>query len=278
MRLLVCTDLDRTLLPNGPEPESPSARMLFGKLAAAPEITLAYVTGRNENLVREAIKAYELPIPDFVLSDVGTSIYTCDRQEWRPCAQWQEVIAGDWGGASRAELAELLHDFDDLQLQEESNQNSYKLSYYAPPQTDHKKLLARLQQRLRAKNINAGLIWSLDEPADRGLLDLIPACANKLHAIEFLMEKNEYGLDNTVFSGDSGNDLPVLVSPISSILVDNASIDVKREARRLAASFGNDQSLYLARGGFRGLNGNYAAGIVEGLFHYHPEILNLLDL
>ncbi len=277
MRLLICTDLDRTLLPNGPEPESPDARMLFAKLAAAPEIALAYVTGRNEKLVREVIKAYDLPIPDFVLSDVGTSIFTCDGQQWRPCAQWQEAIAGDWNGVSHAEIAELLHDFGDLQLQEESNQNSYKLSYYAPPQTDHKNLLAEMQQRLQAKNINAGLIWSLDEPAGRGLLDLLPACASKLHAIEFLMDKKGYGPENTVFSGDSGNDLPVLGSPIPSILVHNASPEVKREARRLAASLGNEQALYFARGGFRGLNGNYAAGIVEGFFHYHPEIVNFLD-
>ncbi|MCI5126782.1 MAG: haloacid dehalogenase, partial [Candidatus Electrothrix sp. AR5] len=33
MKLLVCTDLDRTLLPNGPQPESPGARPAFAALA-----------------------------------------------------------------------------------------------------------------------------------------------------------------------------------------------------------------------------------------------------
>ena len=28
-RLLLCTDLDRTLIPNGPQPESPRARAAF---------------------------------------------------------------------------------------------------------------------------------------------------------------------------------------------------------------------------------------------------------
>ena len=33
-RLLLCTDLDRTLIPNGPQPESPGARAHFATLAA----------------------------------------------------------------------------------------------------------------------------------------------------------------------------------------------------------------------------------------------------
>lgn len=35
-RLLLCTDLDRTLLPNGSEPESEQARKKFSQLAEHP--------------------------------------------------------------------------------------------------------------------------------------------------------------------------------------------------------------------------------------------------
>ena len=42
--LLICTDLDRTLLPNGTAPESPSARGRFATVASHPEVALAYVT------------------------------------------------------------------------------------------------------------------------------------------------------------------------------------------------------------------------------------------
>ena len=38
--LLLCTDLDRTLIPNGREPESPEARPWFRRLAAEPEVAL----------------------------------------------------------------------------------------------------------------------------------------------------------------------------------------------------------------------------------------------
>ena len=40
-RLLICTDLDRTLIPNGPQSESPSARESFSRLTQRAEVTLA---------------------------------------------------------------------------------------------------------------------------------------------------------------------------------------------------------------------------------------------
>ena len=39
-RILICTDLDRTLLPNGKQPESPGARAAFTRLVSRPEVTL----------------------------------------------------------------------------------------------------------------------------------------------------------------------------------------------------------------------------------------------
>ncbi|AGF77130.1 HAD-superfamily hydrolase, subfamily IIB [Desulfocapsa sulfexigens DSM 10523] len=277
MRLLVCTDLDRTLLPNGFDPESPDARTWFHRLAALPGITLAYVTGRDQKLVREAINEYTLPMPDFVLGDVGSSIYVCKQHEWHPMSDWQAHIAQDWGGFTHSDIAAFLKGNPEIQLQEESKQNTYKVSYYAPIDTNHKTLLPKLQSQLQEHHIDASLIWSLDEPAGKGLLDILPARATKRHAIEFLMEKHGYGFDNTVFSGDSGNDLPVLISPIHSVLVHNASTDVKREGQRMAKAAGTEKALYLAHGGFKGMNGNYAAGILEGVAHYHPEIKTLLE-
>ena len=44
--ILICTDLDRTLLPNGNQPESPDARRRFACFAAREEVRLAYVTVR----------------------------------------------------------------------------------------------------------------------------------------------------------------------------------------------------------------------------------------
>jgi len=68
----------------------------------------------------------------------------------------------------------------------------------------------------------------------------------------------------------------MLVSPIPAILVRNASPDIKADAQQIAALEGTGQALYVARGCFQGLNGNYAAGILEGLAYYHPAITAVL--
>ena len=59
--ILICTDLDRTLLPNGLQPESPKARPTLRRLFARPEVTLAYVSGRRLELHLEAMQAYDHP-------------------------------------------------------------------------------------------------------------------------------------------------------------------------------------------------------------------------
>jgi sucrose-6F-phosphate phosphohydrolase len=276
-RLLICTDLDRTLIPNGVDMESPEARQWFHKLAALPEIVLAYVTGRDQRLVREAVEEYGLPLPAFVLGDVGSTIYACEGWDWQHWQAWDEHIAPDWGGRNHAQLATLLANIADLRLQEEAKQNTYKLSYYVTLGFNHRELMDAMERRLREEGIRASLIWSIDEAADIGLLDVLPARATKRHAIEFLMQEQGFSLDNTVFAGDSGNDLPVLVSPIPAILVHNASREIKLEAQQMATLAGTESALYLAHGGFYGMNGNYAAGILEGLAHYHPAITARLE-
>ncbi len=270
--MLLCTDLDRTLIPNGPQPESPQARNYFRRLCESPKLTLAYVSGRHRSLVQNAIANYMLPLPDYVVGDVGTTIYQVESaQEWRHLSDWEEKIGNDWAGRSHAELVRLFSDLAQLRLQENSKQNRYKLSYYVPLQADRRGLDLTMKERLQNYGVNATLVWSVDEPAGVGLLDVLPAGATKLHAVEFLMQFLGFELENTVFSGDSGNDLPVLVSPISAVLVNNAPPDVRQEAIELARAQGNSQSLYVAEGGYLDMNGNYSAGILEGLAHYHPE-------
>ncbi len=265
--ILLATDLDRTLLPNGAQPESPLARPLFRRLAARPEIRLAYVTGRHPALVEAAIAEYALPRPAFVIADVGASIYQLDADAWQPRQDWVDAIAPAWRGHDRAHLAALLRNLADLTLQEASKQGVFKLSYYAAPLADPADLLRRVRERLAPCGAEVNLIWSIDETSATGLLDILPAAASKLHALEFLRARLGIPLQQTLFAGDSGNDIEVLVSDIPSVLVANAQDSVRAEATTRA----NPATLYLAVGGLFGMNGNYSAGILEGLLHFMPE-------
>lgn len=266
-RYLICTDLDRTLIPNGAQPESPAAGERFRRLVSREEVTLAYVTGRHRALIEQAIAEYNLPQPDFAIADVGSTIYRADPAGWQQWDEWDEQIAPDWRGLSHDELYRLLSGFPELRLQEKEKQNRHKLSFHVPTGTEPQALIAGMAGRLEHAGIRANLIWSIDEAAGVGLLDVLPACANKLHAIMFLMQRCGFRHENTLFAGDSGNDLDVLLSDLPAVLVANADAETRERAANA-----HKAALYIARGDYLGMNGNYSAGILEGAAHYWPEV------
>jgi len=135
--ILLCMDMDRTALPNGQQEESPQARPLLRRVAAHPEMVIAYVSGRRKQLQIEAIEQYDLPPPAFGVADVGTSIYEVTDGEWTPSTEWQEEIACSWQGRNAEDIKPLLANVKELQLQEPEAQGPFKLSYFAPPNLDH---------------------------------------------------------------------------------------------------------------------------------------------
>ena len=191
--ILICTDLDRTLLPNGRQPESPKARAFFARLVSRPEVTLAYVSGRHRELIEDAIREYGLPLPDWVIGDVGTTIYRVCAGEWLHWHAWEQDIATDWRGLTANNLRPLFTDLPSLRLQEESKQNRYKLSYYLPLQTDIDTLQREMSQRLNAQKVAASLIYSVDEAALTGLLDVLPTVTGGRFLVTVEPGRNDLG-------------------------------------------------------------------------------------
>jgi hydroxymethylpyrimidine pyrophosphatase-like HAD family hydrolase len=90
------------------------------------------------------------------------------------------------------------------------------------------------------------------------------------------MKRENFAIENTVFSGDSGNDLDVLISPIKSILVANAHNEVKETIRAEITNNKLTNTVYIAEGKYLNMNGNYSAGILEGIAYYFPEKMKTL--
>ncbi|WP_394707321.1 HAD-IIB family hydrolase [uncultured Desulfobacter sp.] len=271
-RLLLCTDMDRTIIPNGRQVEHPDARPQFAKLCSIPQVKLVYVTGRSLTLVKQAISEYDLPEPEYIISDVGTIIYEKKECKWQEMQIWQERIAKDWQGKTHDQLQKALNTIVEIELQEEHKQNDFKLSYYISMDADHKSILTKIETRLAKLGVNVSLIHSFDEPEQIVLLDILPRNATKKHAIEFLQKQLGYKTREIVFAGDSGNDLQVLSSSIPSILVANAEDDIKEKARKLADKNGQTQALFLAEEENFALGGNYTAGVLQGLIYFVPKI------
>ncbi len=272
-RYLICTDLDRTLLPNGPQAESSGAREAFARLIARPEFALAFVSGRRKALQESAISQYGLPQPDYAIADVGTTMYRVTAQGWESLPEWHEHIAASWQGRTGQDLAELVSDVPGLTLQEPNAQSAFKLSYFARADCDDRQLLVAVRECLDNHDIDANLIWSVDETEPIGLLDILPGRASKRHAIEFLIKLAGFNTDRVIFAGDSGNDLEVFLSGLRSVLVANATPEFRSEVSKSIGRRDKMGRLYVAKGGFMGMNGNYSAGILEGIAHFLPETL-----
>lgn len=264
---LLCTDLDRTLIPNGAVSESSDARLHFANLVSQPYVTLAYVSGRNIAQIDEAIHTYGLPTPDFAITDVGSSIYQHKFNGWQSWRAWDIRIGQDWAAVTPTHISSLLADLSELRLQEPEKQAPHKLSFYVPLSASATKLQQMIGQRLAQHGVHANVIWSVDEETQLGLVDILPVRAGKRQAVEFLMQARGFSREQTVFAGDSGNDLDVMLSDIPAVLVANAHPDVKAQSVTQPNNY-----LYIAQGDFLGMNGNYSAGILEGISHFRPDI------
>jgi predicted mannosyl-3-phosphoglycerate phosphatase (HAD superfamily) len=124
-KILICSDLDRTLIPNGYQEESADARPVFRQLAEHANISLAYVSGRDKKLILDAIEEFYLPMPDYAIGDVGTTLYRISNGNWQLSDEWSGEISQDWKGFGWERLSELLEDVEEIRLQELEKQSQY---------------------------------------------------------------------------------------------------------------------------------------------------------
>ena len=270
--LLLATDLDRTLIPNGPEPEAAGARERFAALCARAEVTLAYVSGRDVGRIRAAIREWSLPAPDAVIADVGTSVWWPspggDRSgDWRRDSRWDGEIGAGWGDGGGDRVRGALSGVRGLALQGADRQGPWKASFVGEGGGGSKGGADGVREAVDEVLAGLGLpvraIWSVDQVAHEVLLDVLPHGASKRHALTWLHEALGIAAADVVFAGDSGNDLEVMGSGLASVLVGNARDAVKAAAR--AASAGTPEQLHLA-------SACYADGILEGVHHSRPDL------
>lgn len=285
-QILLCTDMDRTVIPNGPQEESSAARAAFRHLVQTANLSLAYVSGRDLGRVLAAIDAYHLPLPNFIIADVGTSLYKNDGCGWIPVGLWHEELSQDWCGLNVTKIQKKIHSLEFATLQENDKQGVFKLSYSVNPSQKMVIDLATLEQCLSSFTIDEGrnkrnlkfkIVHSIDETNNEGLIDILPASAGKLGAINFLSKYLDLDEERIVFCGDSGNDLEVILSQYKSTIVKNATQEFKDQVTKLATKAEKSKTIYFADGEmFKFLNGNYSAGVIEGAANYFPELKHLI--
>lgn len=264
MRILA-TDLDRTLLPNGSWPADPDAIALFNELTERHGVIVVYVTGRNLELSEKAINEYGIRHPHVLIGDVGTSIRKYEQDGWRTDSGWDTHVRRASPKWDAEAIRQAVARVDGLREQEPEHCGPFKQSYYV----DHARKASVLQavdERVRG-NFDEVAIYSFDSRSGAGLLDFLPQSATKQTALEYVAAELGADKQDVVFCGDSGNDIFPLTAGFAGVLVRNADAQLVAGVRG-AVAVNPEIQVYFAKGGFRGLNGYYTSGVIEGAYHY----------
>ncbi|MEX0933531.1 MAG: HAD-IIB family hydrolase [Candidatus Paceibacterota bacterium] len=263
--MIIACDLDRTLLPNGEEPDDNSLERFYNYLKEHDH-TLVYATGRNLRMVQDAYREFNLKVPDYLIASVGTMVYVNDNDELVLDPQWKEHVYRHhptWNAHSI--ISELEH-VRDVTFQEDEVQNEFKISLYAPVGKEKKEIRQNIVRAL-VDYEGVEIIYSVDPHKNVGLIDILPTAATKLTALEYIRTSLKKEKDDVLYAGDSGNDILPLTYGYKAVLVKNAREEVKEEVLRITREQGHTERLYVAVGS-ENEHGNYASGVMEGIKHF----------
>lgn len=240
--ILLATDLDGTLVG-----DEKAAQGLLSKLATLRRqnrLKLVYATGRSLDRYREAQRREGLPDPDGLIASAGTEIYL--GSSYQPLEQWQQMFASGWG---RSEILACASQVEGLELQMESEQRPFKLSFIGHELSDED--IKTFQADLAKVSSVAELLVSHGGE----YIDIMPRGSDKGQAVRYLAKYGDIDPEDVICAGDSANDVAMLAAA-KAIVVGNAYGEVKQWFVEHPTS-----PVYFAKA-------SYAAGIAEGLTHY----------
>ena len=261
---ILATDLDRTLLPNGEWPVDEKAISLFNEWTTKQGVLVVYVTGRNLQLTEQAIEEYGVRHPDILCGDVGTTIRRYIDGEWQMDQGWIDHVHAMSPRWNNVAIRQAIAEVQGMREQEAIHLNSFKQSYYVD-HAQREAIMAEVEQRVGGQ-FDEVLVYSFDSQNGNGLLDVLPASATKQTSLEFVAKEYQAGQD-VVFCGDSGNDIFPLTANFKGVMVRNADEQLVKQVME-AKQKNPALQIYHAQGGFKGLNGYYVSGVLEGAYHY----------
>ena len=161
----LATDLDGTLIPLDADPQQQQALRKIEAVLAEHNLSLLFVTGRHFASVQQAMQQHQLPQPDWVICDVGTTIL--QRRTAEPVGLFQ--IADEYADHLQKLVGDcpadvLIQNFaatPALRLQESEKKGAYKVSFYTAAES-LKSVTADVQQTLQTMAAPWSIISSVD--------------------------------------------------------------------------------------------------------------------
>lgn len=234
--MLLATDLDGTFLGGSPEDKA----QLYSWLKQQTDISLVFVTGRGLANVQPLLEDPQMPLPDYIICDVGATVVKGNSLE--PVQPLQEAIAQKWPGEAmvRAQLEQVAG----LRYQEVPQQRRCSFYYDATTAIDV------------AADIAAGLGCEIVQSAGK-YLDILPGGVNKGSTLMQLVELIGYPAERVLVAGDTMNDRSLYDIGFKGVVVGLA------EAALLQYTLAFTHVLQTDKPG--------AAGIMEGISWFSGE-------
>lgn len=238
----LATDLDGTFL-GGTDKER--AALYSWIEDNRDSVGLIFVSGRDPEFITRICSEGDVPWPEYVIGDVGTTIATSSPETGiTPIAHLEKPIADAWhakGGQAQA----MLDGWPGLTLQ--NTKFRHRVSFDLDPDTFDEGAKDLVDQ--------CGLDWLV---SDNRFFDILPKGYSKGPALRALVA--DLGIDHTrvLAAGDTLNDFSLLTCGVPAVAVGNSEAALK-------SALAGDSDVYHARA-------NGAAGIMEAIsaLNLHP--------
>ncbi len=241
--MILATDLDGTFLH--PDESGGPSELYKVIRDNRPRIVLIFVTGRGYESILSLLDDPALPMPDYIIADVGATILKRQDGIYIPVMPLQNEIAAKWPG--RDVVLSGISGLPSLQLQEVPQERRCSFFY----ETDT--VLAEVQAV--ANGLNLEILTSAG-----CYLDFLPPGVSKGNSLTQLLSLEGLPHDKVMVAGDTLNDLSLMQAGYRGVVVYNGELALK-EAVLLQKSQHALCEIYLAREVGPG-------GILEAVYHH----------
>jgi sucrose-phosphate synthase len=233
------SDLDQNLLGK-PEALKPFLAALQANRRC---VLFGIATGRRLDSAMQAMKKHGIPLPDVLITSLGTEIYYAPNL--LPDSAWERHIDHLWNPRI---IRRVLEGLPGLKLQPKSEQSRFKIGYFIDPSLapDIQHINSLLHQEGQAVNV----LQSFGQ-----YLDIIPVRASKGLALRWFADQRDISLERILAAGGSGADADMMRGNTLGVVVAN------RHHEELSELVQEGVNIFFA-------TQPYAEGILEAIEHY----------
>ena len=208
-------------------------------------IALIFVTGRGFESILTLLDDPSIPIPDYIIADVGGTVLRRQGDGFSPILPLQDEITQGWQG--REQILATARQIEGLHFQEVPQEYRCSFTYDSDA--------VRIQAQALAQSLGLDHLVSANR-----YFDFLPRGVSKGNSLMRLLSTEGLSPDKVLTAGDTLNDLSLMRTGLKGVVVGNAETGLK-EAVLQDRKDGAVRPVHLARAAG-------PLGILEAIRHH----------